>query len=127
MLGIAMSDVYCTEETEGNYLYCPGRRDGTEDWMTQTHVSPYPDNDDWVVVLSCFAVEGTQTDTVQNLITNYAATYVSPVVASAGVFLLDRFLSVPATVMQCERVFREVTDGRDALQWAAYTINQGEH
>merc|ERR1711935_13145 len=52
MLGIAMSDVYCTEETEGNYLYCPGRRDGTEDWMTQTHVSPYPDNDDWVVVLS---------------------------------------------------------------------------
>lgn len=127
MLGAAMVDSYdsCAGDSAYTYLDCPIEREGMDRWMTRTHLSPYPETDSHIVVLSCLAIAGAQTATIQNIIQTQASLYVSPVVASAGIFLLNSFLSVGNAVLECERVFTELTDGRDALQWGTYEINQG--
>ena len=41
--------------------------------------------------------------------------------------LLSRFVTAASVAFECERVFAEATDGRDALQWATYQIQQGPY
>jgi len=129
MLGATMVDSYdrCSGDSDSNYLSCPMEREGMDGWLTRTQLSPYPEQASYLVVLSCLAVAGTQTDSFQTALSTTLSTYVSPQVASAGVFLINTFLSAANAVLECERVFNELTDGRDALQWATYTINQGPY
>jgi len=117
MLGAAMNDSY----DDGSY----SEREGMDGWITRTKLSPYPETDDYIVVLSCVAVAGAQSDYLQDIIETQAALYISPLGVTAGMFLLNKFLDVANVLLECGRVFNELTDGRDALQWATYTINQG--
>ena len=56
-----------------------------------------------------------------------ATAYLPPVVAGAGAMLLSRFRTPESVAIECERVIAEATDGRDALQWATYQIQQGPY
>jgi len=131
MLGAAMVDSYdsCADGSSNNYLYCPTEREGMDEWMTRTNLSPYPESDDYMVVLACVAVAGAQTTTVQDIIEDtvdaLVRPYLGPLGTSAGMFLINRFIDATSALLECGRVFNELTDGRDALQWGTYTIDQG--
>eukprot|EP00751_Fragilariopsis_kerguelensis_P014946 CAMPEP_0170778130 /NCGR_PEP_ID=MMETSP0733-20121128/12205_1 /TAXON_ID=186038 /ORGANISM="Fragilariopsis kerguelensis, Strain L26-C5" /LENGTH=803 /DNA_ID=CAMNT_0011121489 /DNA_START=167 /DNA_END=2578 /DNA_ORIENTATION=- len=111
MLGAAMVDSYdnCADPSDLNYLACPTEREGMDGWMTRTNLSPYPETDSSLVVLSCVAVAAAQTT----------------IGSSAAMFLMNLFLDVANVLLECGRIVNELTDGRDALQWGTYTINQG--
>ena len=80
------------------------------------------------MVASCAAIAGEQEyGFVTGAVKTAATAYVGPVVAGAGALLMSRFLTAASVALECQRVFAEVTDGRDALQWATYTIRQGPY
>lgn len=80
------------------------------------------------MVGACAAIAGEQEyGFVTGAAETAATAYVGPVVAGAGAMLMSRFLTAASVALECERVFAEVTDGRDALQWATYQIQQGPY
>ena len=77
---------------------------------------------------ACAAIAGGQEyGYVTGAVQTAATAYVGPVVSGAGAMLLSRFVTAASVAFECERVFAEATDGRDALQWATYQIQQGPY
>jgi len=113
MLAYTMEDAYCGEDEDAN-TSCPSQRTGMDRYLTRTFLNPLPSSyTSWFTFLLCtLLVVGAEGEPVM------------AIAFDALGWLFGERANLPE---QCRMTLSETIDGRDALQWATYTINEGPH